>query len=142
MNRDAPRLPGTDAVAHDANDELLPDMLRLFGDAQPTSTDERRSRDRFPIVYTLQLTPIDDDGNMLLGETTPIEGKDLSVCGFSFAHMSPLRHCRAIISFTPPRVGPLAVEAEIIWTRQTPIGLYESGCRLIRRLSNPPRGTA
>jgi hypothetical protein len=31
-------------------------------------------------------------------------------------------------------VGKFAVEAEILWSRRTPLGLFESGCRLIRTI--------
>jgi hypothetical protein len=94
--------------------------------------DERRSRDRFPIPYTFRLTPIDDDGQLLTDEATTIVGKDLSLSGIGFSHDHPLPCNRAIISLDHPMVGRFAVEAEIVWTRPTPIGLYESGCRLIR----------
>ena len=40
-----------------------------------------------------------------------------------------------MISLDHPKVGRFAVEAEIVWTRPTPIGLYESGCRLLRTVS-------
>jgi hypothetical protein len=95
-------------------------------------SDERRSRDRFPIPYTFRLTPIDDDGQLLLDEATTIVGKDLSLSGIGFSHDQPLPYKRAIISLDHPLVGRFAVEAEIVWTRPTPIGLYESGCRLVR----------
>jgi hypothetical protein len=97
----------------------------------PTS-DERRKRDRFPIPYTFRLTPLDDDGQLLTDETTTIVGKDLSLSGIGFSHDHPLPSRRAIISLDHPMVGRFAVEAEIVWTRPTPIGLYESGCRLVR----------
>jgi hypothetical protein len=94
--------------------------------------DERRSRDRFPIPYTFRLTPLDQDGNPLPDETTTVVGKDLSLSGIGFSHDHPILHRRAVVSLDHPKVGRFAVEAEIVWTRQTPIGLYESGCRLVR----------
>jgi hypothetical protein len=93
---------------------------------------ERRSRDRFPIPYTFRLTPIDRDGNVLTDETTTVVGKDLSMRGIGFSHDHELWFDRAIISLSHRKVGNFVVEAEIIWTRSTPIGLYESGCRLVR----------
>jgi hypothetical protein len=135
MNDEATRIPVTATAANDSGDEPMPDILSFIGDAQPTSTDERRSRDRFPIAYDLLLTPIDSDGNLLPDQTIRIAGKDLSVRGFCFSHMGPLRYCRAVVSFAPPNPVPLTVEAEIMWTRQTPIGLYESGCRFIQKIA-------
>jgi hypothetical protein len=94
--------------------------------------DERRNRDRFPIPYTFRLTPLDQDGNLLADETTTVVGKDLSLSGIGFSHDHPLAYRRAIISLIHPMIGRFAVEAEVVWTRPTPVGLYESGCRLLR----------
>jgi hypothetical protein len=117
----------------DLNDGMSQQVQTLIDQAgtEPL-VDERRNRDRFPIPYTFRLTPVDDDGQLLTDETTTIVGKDLSLSGIGFSHDHPLPYIRAIISLDHPMVGRFAVEAEIIWTRPTPIGLYESGCRLVR----------
>jgi hypothetical protein len=115
-------------------DDNLPRQVQgLIDIAGTTPTrDDRRERDRYPIPYTFRLTPLDDNGQLLTDETTTIVGRDLSLSGIGFSHDYPLSCRRAIISLDHPMVGRFAVEAEIIWTRPTPIGLYESGCRLIR----------
>jgi hypothetical protein len=95
-------------------------------------SDNRRTRDRFPIPYTFRLTPIDDDGKLLDNFTTVVVGKDLSLTGIGFSHDHELTFRRALISLNHPKVGRFAVEAEIVWTRPTLIGLFESGCRLLR----------
>ena len=134
MNQDAVGSPPP--TAGDANalrDALSQQVQGLIDEARTTPTsDERRNRDRFPIPYTFRLTPIDLDGNLLTDETTTVVGKDLSLTGIGFSHDHALPYRRAIISLNPPKVGRFAVEAEIVWTRPTPIGLFESGCRLIR----------
>ena len=112
-------------------DKLALQVQGLIDDAQ-VSDDDRRNRDRFPIPYTFRLTPIDRDGNLVTDETTTVVGKDLSLTGIGFSHDHPLLCRRVIISLDHPKVGRFAVEAEVVWTRPTPIGLYESGCRLIR----------
>ena len=115
------------------DDKLSQQVQGLIDEAGTTAkTDERRQRDRFPIPYTFRLTPLDQDGKLLTDETTTIVGKDLSLSGIGFSHDHPLQYRRAIISLNHPMVGRFAVEAEIVWTRPTPIGLYESGCRLLR----------
>lgn len=96
------------------------------------SSDERRNRNRVPIPYTFRLIPIGNDGKLLTDEATTIVGKDLSLTGIGFSHDHALPYKLAVISLDHPKVGRFAVEAEIIWTRPTPIGLYESGCRLVR----------
>lgn len=96
------------------------------------SSDERRARNRFPIPYTFRLTPLDANGNLLFDDTTTIVGRDLSLTGIGISHDYQFKFKRAIISLDHPKVGRFAVEAEIVWTRPTRIGLLESGFRLIR----------
>lgn len=116
-------------------DSLTQKIQGLIDDAGTKPlVDERRTRDRFPIPYTFRLTPIDRNGNLLMDDTTTVVGKDLSLTGIGFSHDHDLNCTRAIISLNHPKVGRFAVEAEIVWTRPTPIGLFESGCRLIRTL--------
>ena len=117
-----------------ANDDAL--TLQVQGlidvtNSKPQS-DDRRTRDRFPIPYTFRLTPIDDNGKLLSDFTTTVVGKDLSLTGIGFSHDHELTFRRALISLNHPKVGRFAVEAEIVWTRPTLIGLFESGCRLLR----------
>jgi hypothetical protein len=116
-------------------ESLTHKVQALIDVTQSTPThDERRTRDRFPIPYTFRLIPIDDNGNLLVDDITTIVGKDLSLTGIGFSHDHELRYSRAIISLDHPKVGRFAVEAEIVWTRPTPIGLFESGCRLVRTI--------
>jgi hypothetical protein len=137
MNQDAAgTVPlGTDD-ANALRDCLSLQVQGLIDEARTTpKPDERRSRDRFPIPYTFRLTPIDVEGNLLMDDTTTVVGKDLSLTGIGFSHDHELYFRRAIISLDHPKVGRFAVEAEIVWTRPTPIGLFESGCRLIRTIN-------
>jgi hypothetical protein len=123
------------AVEANADRDLTRQVQGLIDDARTSPMkDERRSRDRFPIPYTFRLIPVDDGGNLLLEDTTTIVGKDLSLTGIGFSHDHELPCGRAIIMLDHPKVGRFAVEAEIVWTRPTPIGLFESGCRLIRTI--------
>jgi hypothetical protein len=97
--------------------------------------DERRGRDRFPIPYTFRLTPLDEEGMPIADETTTVVGKDLSLIGIAFSHDQALPCKRVLITLNHPKVGQFAVEAEVVWTRPTPIGLFESGCRLVRTIN-------
>ena len=134
MNQDAAAtVPPTAADVKAQRESLSRHVQGLIDEVRTTATsDERRNRDRFPIPYTFRLTPIDGDGNVLTEEMTTVVGKDLSLTGIGFSHDHALPHRRAIISLNHPKVGRFAVEAEIVWTRPTPIGLFESGCRLLR----------
>jgi hypothetical protein len=134
MNDPAIQSGSTRATLSNAQGNPLTDQVQgLINQAGTAAVaDERRGRDRFPIPYTFRLTPLDDNGKLLTDETTTIVGRDLSLSGIGFSHDHPLEHRKAIISLNHPLVGRFAVEAEIVWTRPTPIGLYESGCRLLR----------
>ncbi|HEX5471059.1 MAG TPA: PilZ domain-containing protein [Lacipirellulaceae bacterium] len=129
----ADTVPSNSADAKADCDLLSLQIQGLIGDAEPLEkTDERRARDRFPIPYMFHLVPISDDGKLRMDEMTTVVGKDISLSGVAFSHDHDLRCQRAVISLDHPMVGRFAVEAEIVWTRPTPIGLFESGCRLIR----------
>jgi hypothetical protein len=123
--------PSVDASARDS---LTAQLKGLADEAQlnAPSPDERRSRNRVPIPYTFRLIPLDAQGNLLTDEVTTVVGKDLSLTGIGFSHDHAIPYTRAIISLDHPKVGRFAVEAEIVWTRPTPLGLFESGCRLLR----------
>src|SRR3954470_9868759 len=116
-------------------DSFTAQVQGLIDEAQSGLEDNRRIRDRVPIPYTFRLIPLDRDGSLLPDEATTIVGRDLSLTGIGFSHDHAIPYKRAIISLDHPKVGRFAVEAEIVWTRPTPIGLFESGCRLVRTVS-------
>lgn len=136
MSQGAAATAITSTDADGDNETLTRKVQHLIDKAGTTALahHERRQRDRFPIPYTFRLTPIDKDGVVLTEETTTVVGKDLSMTGICFSHDHELWFKRAIISLNHPQVGHFAVEAEVVWTRLTPIGLYESGCRLLRTI--------
>lgn len=136
MNSSAARYATSCTLATPGQRESLSHKVQELLDvtASTPTYDERRARDRFPIPYTFRLIPIDDDGNLRADDITTIVGKDLSLTGIGFSHDHELRCSRAIISLDHPKVGRFAVEAELVWTRQTPIGLFETGCRLVRTI--------
>jgi hypothetical protein len=114
---------------------LYGQILEFVGDANETTADERRLRQRYPIACKMHLTPIDPAGVPLTDASSIIVGKDLSRAGICFSHDFKLPRRRLVISLVDPAIGQFVVEAEIVWTRATPTGLYESGCRLIRKIS-------
>jgi hypothetical protein len=116
------------------SDSLLGQILDFVHDSQNAGSEERRFRDRYAINCKMQLTPIGRDGTSRSDETILIFGKDLSRRGISFSHDRPLAHQQVLISLTLPEAGQFVVQAQITWTRLSPIGLYESGCRLIRKV--------
>lgn len=127
---------GTTSLDGPCTDEfgtsLSADVDNLMRQANPLSSAERRTRARYPIPFTFQLIPLDDTGKPRLEQTTTVVGKQLSQSGISFSHDRPLPFRGAIVSLIHPNVGRFAVEVDILWTRRTSIGIYESGGRLIR----------
>jgi hypothetical protein len=131
------KIQTTDLAETGANNSepLYGQILEFVGDSQETTADERRIRQRYPISCKMYLTPIDGIGAPLTNDSWMIFGKDLSRTGICFSHDFPLPHRRLVISLIDPTIGQFVVEAEVVWTRLTPIGLYESGCRLTRKIS-------
>jgi hypothetical protein len=114
--------------------DVAGELLKLIGLANSSDLPEQRVRDRFPIYCCMQLVPLDGAGKSLPDEQMSVVGKDLSTRGISFSHDTKLPSGRFIICLSLSETARVKVEAEITWTRQTPIGLYETGCRLIRKV--------
>jgi hypothetical protein len=135
MNDIHTRTPAATEKGACDGEPLFGQILDFVGDSPESTADERRLRQRYPICCKMYLTPNDAGGAPVADASWIIFGKDLSRAGICFSHDFPLPHRRLVISLTDPTVGQFVVEAEVAWTRTTPIGLYESGCRLIRKIS-------
>jgi hypothetical protein len=136
MRQNSPSTLLNVAVSTANFDSLAAQVQGLIDEAKTSpEKDERRARDRFPIPYTFRLTPLDENGEPILDDATTVVGKDLSLIGIGFSHDQPISGKRILVTLNHPKVGQFAVEAEVVWTRPTPLGLYESGCRLIRTVS-------
>ncbi len=119
-------------TANESENCLSADVDSLIRRDESYVKSERRARTRYPIPYTFQLIPLDEAGKPRLEKTTTVVGKQLSQGGISFSHDQPLSCRGAIVSLIHPNVGRFAVEVDLLWTRRTVIGIYESGGRLIR----------
>jgi hypothetical protein len=136
MNDIVVQTPESTEPAPCLGEALFGQILEFVGDDTKEMTpDERRIRQRYPISCKMHLMPIDVAGAPIADRTLAIFGKDLSQTGICFAHDFRLPHRRLLISLIDPQMGQFVVEAEVVWTRPTMIGLYESGCRLIRKLA-------
>jgi hypothetical protein len=114
------------------NREVL-DLLVGMTDADGR-LNERRNRDRFPIGCGMQLVPIGTDGEPLGTESIVVFARDLSTRGISFSHEITLPTDRVLLAISLPQRKRIKVEAKIMWTRHSPLGLYESGGPLIRKV--------
>lgn len=111
---------------------LTQQVYQLIEGLYPEVPTERRRYDRSPVPYLFQLTPLDADGQPLLGQRMTVVGRDISPRGMSFFHEQPLLFRRAVVSLNHPEVPPFTVEVDIRWCRFAKVGWYESGARLIR----------
>ena len=100
--------------------------------------ENRRRRERFSIVGKIALVPLSADGSPLANETLIVYGKDLSRTGICFSHDAPLAYRSFVLSFCCVEFGEFVVEAKVAWTRQSLIGLYDTGCWLVRKILVPP----
>jgi hypothetical protein len=130
------------ATADSLAESLAADIDSLMRQINPYASGERRGRARYAIPYTFQLIPLDEGGRPRLEKTTTVVGKHLSQNGISFSHDHPLPCRGAIVSLIHPNVGRFAVEVDLLWTRRTVIGIYETGGRLIRTVRGHSLWTA
>ncbi len=83
----------------------------------------------------LLITPLDDPGDGA-GRKLVVQGRDLSLSGFSFCHAQPLASRRVIVQFrdeaTSTDVGLLAL---LRWCRFRRDGSYQSGGQFMRAIA-------
>jgi hypothetical protein len=83
----------------------------------------------------MELVPIGLDGETLGTDSILVFGRDLSTRGISFSHDTTLPTERVILTIPLPQADRIKVEAKITWTRTSPLGVYESGGPLIRKVA-------
>src|SRR5271166_46791 len=98
---------------------------------------ERRREQRYPFPVLLHLTPVDEDGATLCGESVIVVGKHISERGLGFYHPKPLPYRRMIASVERPHDGWYAFLLDLRWCRFTRQGWYESGGRFLEAVTSP-----
>jgi len=99
---------------------------------------ERRSENRYPFPYLVQLRPVAEDGINPGGETVVVVGKHLSERGLGFYHPKPLPHRRMIASLETGSGQWMGFLIDLSWCRFIKQGWYESGGRFIRLVESSP----
>jgi hypothetical protein len=117
----------------DESREFMQQVSALLGEGEGGPANRRFQR--FPIDLAMRLVPKCDRGKMLLFSPIEITGKDISSTGIGFTHDKAIADKLVVIVFISPGFNRFAVEAEIIWTKSKSHDEFESGCRLIRKLS-------
>lgn len=114
--------------------ENFDQLLALLASADDKAGGERRNRDRFPIFGRICVVPATPDGQPLPGEMTVVMGRDMSATGISFSHEIELTSDHILLELSFKERAHIRLLAEVLWSRPTPLGLFETGCRLIRKL--------
>ncbi len=104
-------------------DEQFAD-LSLFKRRSPDTSerqDERRSRDRRPLVWPIQVTPARFDNGVIecvdcpLGEVH-VYTQDVTLRGICFLHTEPLQSSYAVITFALTESDQISLLLEVRWT--------------------------
>jgi hypothetical protein len=96
-----------------------------------------RKWQRVPYDRPVALTPWDTATNAPAGPSRRVTGRDVSLGGFSFAHMEPLACREAVVTFgvEPSQRGSLLLRLN--WCRFTRAGIYLSGGRFLEPVATP-----
>lgn len=124
----------TSTCAAPTENAFLLEQLRTLIECTRLKDNQRRTNDRFAVSNLFEIIPLDEDGNLLHGESFLASGKDLSTTEIALSHLSPMTCRRAVLSSVQSSAGRFAVEAEVAWTRPAEGELYETRFRLVRKL--------
>lgn len=130
--------PGADCVYQPPASDDLRSRVRglvrsLYDDSE---IEERRSEQRFPFPYLVQLTPVGEDGVTPAGAPCIVVGKQLSDHGLGFYHPKPIAYRRMIATLDTGE-KQLSVLIDLTWCRFTQHGWYESGGRFLSIVETP-----
>ncbi|MFO0791314.1 MAG: PilZ domain-containing protein [Pirellulales bacterium] len=109
-------------------------LLDLLAAAEQETGDDRRRHDRFPICCRMRVTPSTPDGRSTSDDIGVVAGRDLSSTGISFSHDIELTCTHLVLELSIENLAYFRLLAEVLWSHQSPLGLYETGCRLLRKL--------
>jgi len=121
-----------------SDESVQSQICGLLANFQPRGARlERRSDQRYPFPYLIQLTPAGPDGTPAEGETIAVVGKHISERGLGFYHTKPLPYRRMIVSLETGSGSRLSFLIDLTWCRFTKQGWYESGGRFLQAVPPP-----
>lgn len=129
--------PQDDLFCDDSVQTCITGLLNSF--QHRSARMERRSDQRFPFPYLLNLTPVDVDGTPVIENNIVVVGKHVSEHGLGFYHNRPLPYRRMIVSFETGGGSWVSLLIDLTWCRFTKQGWYESGGRFLQAVT-PPLG--
>ncbi|HID21538.1 MAG TPA: hypothetical protein EYP14_03960 [Planctomycetaceae bacterium] len=86
------------------------------------------------VIYRkpLVIVPVNEQTGEAKGEPRIVDGRDLSLGGLSFRHVTPLPHRFVALHFRPDSQSTPWVVTYLTWCRFTTDGKYLSGGRFVR----------
>lgn len=121
-------------ISADNPGENIDHLLALLATANGEADLDRRQRDRYRIKGRMRVRPATTDGQPLPGEVIVVMARDMSATGISFSHEISLTSDHIVLELSFKERAHFSLLAEVLWSRQTPLGLFETGCRLIRKI--------
>jgi len=134
MKSDSAQTSVCEQQADDVSAKVADELIKLIGQANSDGSLEHRYCDRFPMSCGMLLVPLNLAGRPRADKQMTVVGRDLSTRGISFSHDAELPGRRFILCLNISATARMTIEAEMTWSRPTSNGLYESGCRLIRKV--------
>jgi hypothetical protein len=123
-----------ESQADDIGGQVADELIKLISQANSDGSLEHRNCDRFPISCGMLLVPLNLAGRPRADKQMTVVGRDLSTRGISFSHEAEIVGRRFILCMNISATTRMTVEAETTWSRPKSNGLYETGCRLIRKV--------
>lgn len=99
---------------------------------------ERRTEERIAYPRLIPLTPLDEQGELVVGEPIHVVGKHLATLGLDFFHCEPFPHRYAVVTLQRGVDRWVHLLINITWCRFIRPGWYDSGGRFLRILSSLP----
>ena len=123
-----------DSQANSVGENVADELIKLISQANSDGLLEHRNCDRFPISCGMLLVPLNMAGRPRADKQMTVVGRDLSTRGISFSREAAVVGSRFILCMNISATTRMTVLAETTWSRPKSNGLYETGCRLIRKV--------
>lgn len=139
-------LPESDSVEAavlrklDGIEELIGSVVASWGGSARLLS--QRQSQRLPYRKSILVTPLDERTEYPIGKPWTVACRDISFGGISFSHGSPLPHRKVAITFLELSDDAPPIVTRLSWCRFTKEGLYHSGGKFLRTLSQTGIGGA
>ncbi len=109
---------------------VLPQSSHLCWQPHGQTLPQRRwQRVQYP--HSVLLTPFDEAFTTQTGSSIVVDGRDISVGGFSFRHLEPIIERYVVISFPMETTTKIHRALKLTWCRFLQRGIYESGGKFL-----------